>query len=180
MDEIRQALSGYSDVLLEGGLSVKEQWEQIVDTLLMIMVVLLAVALIIALIGVANTLSLSVLERRRETATLRAMGMTRKQIRRFLAVESSLVALGSSLAGMILGLLFGWVGFYAVFATLGRVTFPIPWSVSGLILLVALLSAVLASILPARRANRIPPVVALAEELELEYISSIRVISKIH
>lgn len=64
MDEIRQALSGYSDVLLEGGLAVKEQWEQIVDTLLMIMVVLLAVVLIIALIGVANTLSLSVLERR--------------------------------------------------------------------------------------------------------------------
>lgn len=94
MDEIRQALSEYSDVLLEGGLAVKEQWEQIVDTLLMIMVVLMAVALIIALIGVANTLSLSVLERRRETATLRAMGMTRKQIRRFLAVESSLVALG--------------------------------------------------------------------------------------
>lgn len=164
LDEVRNALAGYSAVSVKGGLAEKRQWEQIVDTLLMIMVALLAVAVVIALIGVANTLSLSVLERRRESATLRAIGMTRRQIRRSLAVESGLIALSAALSGMVLGHLFGWIGAYVVFATKGRVAFPIPWSTGGVILLVALLAAVLASVLPARRANRTPPVVVLAEE----------------
>ena len=164
MDEIQDALARYSAVSVQGGLAEKQQWDQRVDTLLMIMVALLAVAVVIALIGVTNTLSLSVLERRRESATLRAIGMTRKQIRWSLAVESGLIALGSTVVGVVLGLLFGWIGSYEVFASDGRVALPIPWSADAVILVVAFLAAVLASVLPARRANRMPPVVALAED----------------
>ena len=164
MDKVKSALSGYSAVSVKGGLAEKQQWDRTIDSLLMIILGLLAVAVAIALIGVANTLSLSVLERRRESATLRAIGMTRKQIRRSLAVESGLIALGSSLSGMVLGLLFGWAAAYEIFSSLGTVAFPIPWSIGLVILLVALVAAILASVLPARRVNRTPPVVALAEE----------------
>ena len=164
MDKVKSALSGYSAVSVKGGLVEKQQWDRTIDSLLMIILGLLAVAVAIALIGVANTLSLSVLERRRESATLRAIGMTRKQIRCSLAVESGLIALGSSLSGMVLGLLFGWAAAYEIFSSLGTVAFPIPWSIGLVILLVALVAAILASVLPARRVNRTPPVVALAEE----------------
>ena len=164
MDKVKSALSGYSAVSVKGGLAEKQQWDRTIDSLLMIILGLLAVAVAIALIGVANTLSLSVLERRRESATLRAIGMTRKQIRCSLAVESGLIALGSSLSGMVLGLLFGWAAAYEIFSSLGTVAFPIPWSIGLVILLVALVAAILASVLPARRVNRTPPVVALAEE----------------
>ncbi len=164
MDKVKSALSGYSAVSVKGGLAEKQQWDRTIDSLLMIILGLLAVAVAIALIGVANTLSLSVLERRRESATLRAIGMTRKQIRRSLAVESGLIALGSSLSGMVLGLLFGWAAAYEIFSSLGTVAFPIPWSTGLVILVVALVAAILASVLPARRVNRNPPVVALAEE----------------
>ena len=164
MDKVKSALSGYSAVSVKGGLAEKQQWDRTIDSLLMIILALLAVAVAIALIGVANTLSLSVLERRRESATLRAIGMTRKQIRRSLAVESGLIALVSSLSGMILGLLFGWAAAYEIFSSLGTVAFPIPWTIGIVILLVALVAAILASVLPARRVNRTPPVVALAEE----------------
>ena len=164
MDKVKSALSGYSAVSVKGGLAEKQQWDRTIDSLLMIILGLLAVAVAIALIGVANTLSLSVLERRRESATLRAIGMTCKQIRRSLAVESGLIALGSSLSGMVLGLLFGWAAAYEIFSSLGTVAFPIPWFIGLVILLVALVAAVLASVLPARRVNRTPPVVALAEE----------------
>ena len=164
IDKVKDALSGYSAVSVKGGLAEKQQWDRTIDSLLMIILALLAVAVAIALIGVANTLSLSVLERRRESATLRAIGMTRKQIRRSLAVESGLIALVSSLSGMVLGLLFGWAAAYEIFSSLGTVAFPIPWSTGLVILLVALVAAILASVLPARRVNRTPPVVALAEE----------------
>ena len=164
IDKVKSALSGYSAVSVKGGLAEKQQWDRTIDNLLMIILALLAVAVAIALIGVANTLSLSVLERRRESATLRAIGMTRKQIRRSLAVESGLIALGSALSGMVLGLLFGWAAAYEIFSSLGTVALPIPWSTGLVILLVALVAAILASILPARRVNRTSPVVALAEE----------------
>lgn len=164
IDKVKSALSGYSAVSVKGGLAEKQQWDRTIDSLLMIILALLAVAVAIALIGVANTLSLSVLERRRESATLRAIGMTRKQIRRSLAVESGLIALVSSLSGMVLGLLFGWAAAYEIFSSLGTVAFPIPWSTGLVILVVALVAAILASVLPARRVNRTPPVVALAEE----------------
>ena len=164
IDKVKSALSGYSAVSVKGGLAEKQQWDRTIDNLLMIILALLAVAVAIALIGVANTLSLSVLERRRESATLRAIGMTRKQIRRSLAVESGLIALGSSLSGMVLGLLFGWAAAYEIFSSLGTVAFPIPWSTGLVILVVALIVAILASVLPARRVNRTPLVGALADE----------------
>ena len=111
------------DALPDGALEVSSAAQQrvsnerLVDSLLGIVVGLLAVAVVIALIGVANTLSLSVLERRRESATLRAIGLSRRQLRWMLAVEGMLIAGVGALLGAGLGLLYGWAGSVVVFGT---------------------------------------------------------------
>ena len=122
-----------------------------------------AVAVLIALIGVANTLSLSVIERTRESATLRAIGMTRGQLRRSLAVEALLLSLVAGVVGVVLGTLFGWLGSYMVFSLYGKTVFPFEWGMNGIVLVVAAIAALLASVFPARRAVKTPPVEALAE-----------------
>ncbi len=164
LDDIRQAVGEHDDMAMSGGLTQKRIWGERIDSLLAIMVALLGVAVIIALIGVSNTLMMSVLERRRETATLRAIGMSSVQVRRSLGVEACMIALGASLAGMVLGTLFGWIGAYQVFVPLGSVTFTVPWSAFALILPVALLAAVVASVLPAREAVKVSPIEALNDD----------------
>ena len=164
LDDIRQAVGEHDDMAMSGGLTQKRIWGERIDSLLAIMVALLGVAVIIALIGVSNTLMMSVLERRRETATLRAIGMSSVQVRRSLGVEACMIALGASLAGMVLGTLFGWIGAYQVFVPLGSVTFTVPWSAFALILPVALLAAVVASVLPAREAVKVSPIEALSDD----------------
>ncbi|MDT7508088.1 ABC transporter permease [Bifidobacterium sp. H6bp22N] len=164
LDDIRQAVGEHDDMAMSGGLTQKRIWGERIDSLLAIMVALLGVAVIIALIGVSNTLMMSVLERRRETATLRAIGMSSVQVRRSLGVEACMIALGASLAGMVLGTLFGWIGAYQVFVSLGSVTCTVPWSAFALILPVALLAAVVASVLPAREAVKVSPIEALSDD----------------
>ena len=164
LDDIRQAVGEHDDMAISGGLTQKRLWGERIDSLLAIMVALLGVAVIIALIGVSNTLMMSVLERRRETATLRAIGMSSVQVRRSLGVEACMIALGASLAGIVLGMLFGWIGAYQVFVPLGSVTFTVPWSAFALILPVALLAAVAASVLPAREAVKVSPIEALSDD----------------
>ncbi len=85
-------------------------FQRVIDTLLAVVVGLLGVAVVIALVGVANTLSLSVIERRRESATLRAIGLTRGQLRGTLAVEGLLVAGVGTAVGAVLGVVYGWIG----------------------------------------------------------------------
>ncbi|MGN0109962.1 MAG: ABC transporter permease [Bifidobacterium sp.] len=148
---------------LSGPIAERVQWNQIVDTMLALLVALLAVAVLIALIGVANTLSLSVIERTRESATLRAIGMTRGQLRWSLAVESLVISLVAGIAGEILGIAFGWVGSYMVFSLYSDTVFISDWKLNLIVLVVAAVAALLASVFPARRAVKTPPVEALAE-----------------
>lgn len=163
-------LQDVQDALADGSVSVssaaaeREYYEQIIDTLLGIVVGLLAVAVVIALIGVTNTLSLSVLERRRESATLRALGMTRRQLRTTLAAEGMVIAGVSAVLGAVLGLLYGWAGSAVVFGVAAKVQLAVPWGDLVTVLIVALLAGLTASVVPARTAARTPPVAALAVE----------------
>ena len=136
--------------------------ERLIDTLLAIVVGLLGVAVVIALIGVANTLSLSVLERRRESATLRAIGLSRRQLRLMLAVEGMLIAGVGAVLGAALGLLYGWAGAVITFGEIGDVILVVPWRDLALLFAVALAAGLLASVLPGRAAARTSPVAALA------------------
>ena len=146
-----------------GTAAKRQDWERRIDQLMLLLVGLLAVAVLIALIGVANTLSLSVIERTRESATLRAIGMTRGQLRASLAFEALLLALVGGLLGIVLGTLFGWLGSYMVFSDIGRMEYPVSWGMDALVLVISAAAALLASVLPARRAVSTPPVEALAE-----------------
>ncbi len=139
-------------------------WEAIVDTMLQIGIGLLAVSVVIASVGVANTLSLSVIERRRESATLQAVGLTRGRLRATLAWEGVVIALVGAVAGSVLGTVYGWLGAHTVLHQVGLVAFAVAWRELGLVLAVALAAGLLASVLPARSATRTSPVEALAVE----------------
>lgn len=161
---IRNITSSYAEVMAGGSVFQRAQWESAIDIMMMLLVGLIAVAVVIALIGVANTLSLSVIERTKESATLRAIGMTRGQVRRSLALEATLISLTSTVSGLIVGTAFGWIGSYMVFSAIGKVPFVVDWTIYAVLALIALLAALLSSVLPARRAVKSSPVVALAED----------------
>ncbi|NSX27675.1 FtsX-like permease family protein [Gardnerella vaginalis] len=161
---IRNITSSYAEVMAAGSVFERAQWESAIDVMMMLLVGLIAVAVVIALIGVANTLSLSVIERTKESATLRAIGMTRGQVRRSLALEATLISLTSTVSGLIVGTVFGWIGSYMVFSVIGKVPFVVDWAIYAVLALIALLAALLSSVLPAHRAVKSSPVVALAEE----------------
>lgn len=161
---IRNVTSSYAEVMAAGSVFQRAQWESAIDIMMMLLVGLIAVAVVIALIGVANTLSLSVIERTKESATLRAIGMTRGQVRRSLALEATLISLTSTVSGLVIGTAFGWIGSYMVFSVIGKVPFVVDWTIYAVLALIALLAALLSSVLPAHRAVKSSPVVALAED----------------
>ena len=141
----------------------RQTLESALDTMLLVVVGLLAVAIVISLIGVTNTLSLSVLERTRESALLRALGFTRKQLRWSLAVEGVLLAAVGASVGLVLGIAYGWIGTVTLVGDTFTPALAIPWGRLALVVIIALGCGMLASVLPARRAVEADPVVALAE-----------------
>lgn len=161
--DVQDALSDIP-VAVSGAALERVRYEQVVDTLLAVVVGLLGAAVVIAVIGVANTLSLSVLERRRESATLRALGLTRGRLRGTLAIEGVLIAGIGATVGAVLGLLYGWAGAAAVLGAVGSVTYEVPWWELTAVLVVAVAAGLLASVLPGRAAARTSPVRALAVE----------------
>ncbi|MGY2005046.1 ABC transporter permease [Blastococcus sp. SYSU DS1024] len=136
--------------------------DEVVDVLLLVVTGLLGVAVLIALIGVGNTLALSVVERRQESGLLRALGLTRGQLRGLLAWEALLVAGVAAVLGVLVGGAYGLVGVASALGEYGEVVISIPWLQLGAIVLVATVAGLLASVLPARRAARTPPVAAIA------------------
>jgi putative ABC transport system permease protein len=132
-----------------------------VNTILGLIYVLLALAIIIALMGVANTLSLSIHERTRELGLLRALGQTRAQARGMIRWESVIIAVFGTLGGVILGTFLGWaVVRSSSSASLGVFSAPAPQLI--LFLVLGALTGVLAGIRPARRAARPNVLAAIA------------------
>ena len=167
-NRIREIQSSVAHALGVGGSAVsgaaieRVTFNEVIDVLLLVVTGLLGVAVLIALIGVANTLSLSVLERTRENSLLRALGLTRGQLRGMLALEAVLVAAVAALLGSALGTVYGWLGARSALGSLATVTPVVPWLQLAGVLAVALAAGLLASVLPARRASRLSPVQGLA------------------
>jgi len=162
---IRKAMAGQPGLELGGSLPQAAEIGTLLDTLLRIATGLLAVAVLIALIGVGNTLGLSVLERTRESALLRALGLQRRQLRVMLAVEAAQLALVGAMVGVLAGIGFGSVGAAALAreTEMGAVHLAVSLPQTLAVVLVSCLAGVLASVLPARRAARTSPTAALAE-----------------
>lgn len=145
-------------------MALRSAIDQIVNILVMVVVGLLAVSVLVALVGITNTLSLSVAERSRENGLLRALGMTRKQVRSMLSWEALLIAVTSTLLGLLAGAYFGAVGFMSLPTGVSESVLAVPWVQWLIIVVVAIGAALVASIIPGRRASRVSPVEALAAE----------------
>ncbi|SDG55713.1 putative ABC transport system permease protein [Sinosporangium album] len=138
---------------------IRGEFKASIDTFLMILTGLLGLAVLISLLGIANTLSLSVHERTRESALLRALGLTKPQLRRMLSIEAFVLGLIGAVVGVALGLVFGWA---AVQTMQEDPLFDVaPLHIAAFIVLSGL-AGVVASLLPARRAARASIVNSLA------------------
>lgn len=163
--DLRRITGSDQQIGLSGSVTEGAVVEQVVGVLLLIATGLLAVAVLIALIGVGNTLGLSVLERTRESALLRALGLQRGQLRAMLAIEAVLLAVVAAVVGVVAGIGFGYLG---TAASIGLISdtdpvLRIPVAQTAAVIGIAVVAGLLASVLPARRAVRSTPVEALAE-----------------
>lgn len=160
-EAIRAAASGHesAEVLDEDGFLDLVNAE--VDTMLGLFYAMLGLAVVIALFGIANTLSLSTFERTRELGLLRAIGMGRSQLRSTVRWEAVIIAVFGAAMGLAVGTFFGWAVVRAM-ADEGIDTLTIP--VGNLIVVTALaaLAAAMAAVLPARRAGRLDVLEAVA------------------
>ena len=165
LHDVNQAVTGVDELTVGGGLAERTSYTKVFDVLLVVAIALLAVSVLIALVGVGNTLSLSVLERTRENALLRSLGLTRRQMRGMLAAESLLMALVAAGLGIALGLVYGWTGTAALMGgEADKLAYAVPVGQLAAVAVVAAAAGLLASILPARRAARVAPAAALADE----------------
>ncbi|GAA3992131.1 FtsX-like permease family protein [Thermobifida alba] len=160
-DAVNAAVADHPAIQVSSVAEIKSEFEGMLNSLFLAVLALLGLAILIAVFGVANTMALSVLERRRESALLRALGLTRPQLRRMLAVEAVLISVVGGVLGVALGLLFAWA---AGSTTLVGLVFSPPVAEIAGLLAVAVLAGLLASVLPARRASRVSITAELADQ----------------
>lgn len=159
LDRVGQA---YPLTTVTSAADLRSSLDSTVNGLLALFGGLLGTAVLIALFGIANTVSLSVVERTRESATVRALGLTRRQLRLTLLVEAMLIGSVGAIVGIAYGLIYGPIVVRAAFAAIGP-TVVVPWTwMIGLAVLAAC-AAALAAVLPARRAARASVIAAMAD-----------------
>jgi len=134
-----------------------------IEQLVLMVFALLGLALVIAVLGIVNTLALSVIERTREVGLLRAVGLGRRQLRRMVTLESVAISVLGAVFGVVLGVLFGVVMMTAL-RDEGLEVIAVPWGQLGVYLVLAVVVGVLAAVLPARRAARLDVLRAIATE----------------
>jgi putative ABC transport system permease protein len=155
-----EALFPVTEVLNQQEL--KESREEQIDQLVQLVYALLLFAILISLFGIANTLALSIHERTRELGMLRAIGMSRRQVRTMIRYEAVITALIGAILGMVLGIVFATL----IAQPLKSEGFTLSFPVGSLVLLLvfAAVIGVLAAILPARRASRLDVLQSLQYE----------------
>jgi putative ABC transport system permease protein len=160
---IESALAGFPTVDVQSQAQFKEQISSNVNQILMVMVMLLSLAILIAVLGIVNTLVLSVIERTREIGMLRAVGAMRGQIRRMVVLESLVIAVYGALAGLVLGVGFA-VALQRTLVDQGIEVLDIPWTGLVVFLVLAGVVGVLAALWPAYRAGRLDVLQAVTTE----------------
>ncbi|HEX2699339.1 MAG TPA: FtsX-like permease family protein [Acidimicrobiales bacterium] len=158
LDEARAAVervtAGYPQAEVRDRQEYVDGQTEEVDAILNLIYALLSLAVIIALLGIANTLALSLFERTRELGLLRAVGMTRRQLRTTVRWESVIIALLGTTLGLVIGIGFGWAIVKAL-EDEGLTEFTVPGGQLLVVAGIAAVAGVVAAILPARRAARL-------------------------
>ena len=156
-------LAQYPSVEMQDQAQFKDQVAGQIDKALVFVVILLMLAVFIALIGIVNTLALSIFERTRELGLLRAVGIVRRQLKRMIRWESVIITILGAVLGLAVGAFFGWAAVSSM-GSIGvdQLSFP----VGRLILFVVVAGAagVVAAIFPARRAAKLDVLQAIAHE----------------
>lgn len=139
-----------------------DQTNSAINVLLAVINVLLGLAILVAVLGVINTLLLSVFERTRELGMVRAIGMSRMQVARMVTVESVLISVFGALLGMVVGVVLG----LAIIMAIGGdfLVLTVSWSYLASVLVLAIVAGVVAAVLPAIRAARLNVLGAIAYE----------------
>ncbi|MFJ4829041.1 ABC transporter permease [Streptomyces sp. NPDC088747] len=166
-DELRAnldaALDPYPQVQVRDLADYKELVHDQIAVLLYLVYALLGLAIVIAVLGVVNTLALSVVERTREIGLLRAIGLSRRQLRRMIRLESVVIAVFGAVLGLALGLIWG-VCVQQVLALQGMTAFAVPWSTIIAVVVGSAVVGIVAALLPALRASRMNVLTAIAHE----------------
>ncbi len=158
---LKQAVAAYPNAKLQDAQQYKDSNAKSIDQLLGLVYTLLVLAVVIALFGIVNTLALSVFERVRELGLLRAIGMTKREVRRMIRWEAVIVALLGAVLGIAVGTLFGWLAVTALHDQ-GLSVFSLPVAQLLLFVVLAALAGVVAAVGPARRASNVDMLESIA------------------
>jgi len=144
----------FPQITAQSAVEYREEISGEVDNLLYIITGFLGLAILIAFIGIVNTMALSIFERTRELGLLRAVGMTRNQMHKMVRWEAAIVSAVGALLGAVVGIVFGIL---VVVATPDYVlnNLAVPWVSLILLVVVAALAGLVAGFLPARRAGKL-------------------------
>ncbi|AZQ33192.1 ABC transporter permease [Streptomyces cyaneochromogenes] len=160
---LEKTLDPYPQVQVRDIADYKDLVHDQIAVLLYLVYALLGLAIIIAVLGVVNTLALSVVERTREIGLLRAIGLARRQLRRMIRLESVVIAVFGAVLGLALGLVWG-VCTQQVLALQGMTALAIPWGTMIAVVIGSAVVGVVAALLPALRASRMNVLAAIAHE----------------
>ncbi|MGA5100677.1 ABC transporter permease [Streptomyces lavendulocolor] len=143
---------------------IRDEFGGMINMMLNIMYGLLAMALIIAVLGVVNTLAMSVFERQQEIGMLRAIGLDRRRVKRMVRLEAVVISVFGAVVGIGLGSFLGWAIGQTIKSELPGYALVIPWDRIGIFLVLAALVGVLAAMWPARSAARLNMLNAIKAE----------------
>ena len=160
---LEKTLDPYPQVQVRDQADYKKLVHDQIAVLLYLVYALLGLAIVIAVLGVVNTLALSVVERTREIGLLRAIGLARRQLRRMIRLESVVIAVFGAVLGLALGLVWG-VCTQQVLALQGMNALAIPWTTIVAVVIGSAVVGIVAALLPALRASRMNVLAAIAHE----------------
>ncbi|MFJ4977367.1 ABC transporter permease [Streptomyces coeruleorubidus] len=163
-DKLEKSLGTNPAIKVQDKQAISNEIAQMFTLMLNMVYGLLAMAVIVAVLGVINTLAMSVFERSQEIGMLRAIGLDRKGIKRMVRLESLVISLFGGVLGIGLGVFFGWAAGELLATRLATYELVLPWARMGIFLLLAATVGVLAALWPARRAARLNMLEAIKAE----------------
>ncbi|WP_030603461.1 ABC transporter permease [Streptomyces fulvoviolaceus] len=163
-DKLEKALGSNPAIKVQDKKDLSNEIAQMFTLVLNMLYGLLAMAVLVAVLGVINTLAMSVFERSQEIGMLRAIGLDRKGIKRMVRLESLVISLFGGVLGIGLGVFFGWAAGELVGSSMATYELVMPWARMAVFLLLAATVGVLAALWPARRAARLNMLTAIKSE----------------
>jgi len=160
---VKQVAQAYPGAKVLDRAQFKVEQTKFLDQLLRLVYALLGLAILIALLGIANTLALSIFERTRELGLLRAVGMTKSQLRSAIRWESVIIALQGTVLGLLIGVFFGWA-LVSALSDEGISVFRIPYASLAIVVVLAAVAGMAAAVPPSRRAAKLNVLRAVVTE----------------